>query len=360
MQKSFPSAHSTGLSISLSIALGLPLAGCSQDDATPMVKPKTAVAPLVETVIAQMKPVARSIESVGTLYGDESVVLTAKVTEQVSQVFFEGGELVQQGQVLAELKKSEQQALLTEAEATLREAELQRDRLLSLGKEIATAAQIDVAQAKVDASKAQVSALKSRIDDRTIQAPFAGVVGFRKISVGAMLSPGTVIAELDAIDPLKLDFTLPEMFISRVKAGDSIVGTNVAWPGKHFTGEIQRIGTRVDPVSRAFPVRALIANAESELRPGMLMNVKMSIAEPPGITLPENVLIQVGDHSAVFVVNGEHVAERRNVELGQRLPGAVVLLSGVEAGERVVTKGQAQLRPGVSVRDHSGTVKAEG
>ncbi|MEL7047115.1 MAG: efflux RND transporter periplasmic adaptor subunit, partial [Pseudomonadota bacterium] len=195
-------------------SLASTLVACGSEDAAE-VSARGAPGPvLVETIEARIQPVTRRVESVGTLYGDESVTLTAKVTEQVSAVHFEGGELVESGQVLAELMDAEQLALLSEAEANLREAELQLERLVTLGQEIATAAEIDVASARVDASAAQLDAIRSRLADRRIVAPFSGVLGFRRISVGALLTPGTIIAELDAIDPLKLDFSLPELFLA--------------------------------------------------------------------------------------------------------------------------------------------------
>lgn len=306
---------------------------------------------LVETVEARMQPVSRSVEAVGTLYGNESVTLTAKVTEQVSAVYFEGGELVERGQVLAELIDAEQTALLSEAEANLREAQLQLERLVTLGREIATAAEIDVARARVDAARARLEAIRSRVSDRSITAPFSGVVGFRRISVGALLTPGTVIAELDAIDPLKLDFTLPELFLAQIAVGDTIYGRSVAWPGLEFDGEVTRIGSRVDPVSRAVQVRALLDNRQRRLRPGMLINVTLEIAEEPGIVVPEQALVQVGDRSAVYVVDDGAIARRAEVTLGRRLPGRVVLRGGVEPGERVVITGQLLLRPGSAVRE---------
>lgn len=306
---------------------------------------------LVETVEARVQPVIRQVESVGTLYGDESVTLTAKVTEQVSEVFFEGGEFVEAGQILAELMDSEQIALLDEAEANLREARVQLKRLVTLGEEIATAAEIDVASARVDASAAQLEALRSRLDDRRIVAPFAGVIGFRRISVGALLTPGAIIAELDAIDPLKLDFSLPEVFLSEVAVGDVVRGRSVAWPGLTFSGAVTRISSRVDPVSRAFQVRALLENQSGRLRPGMLINVDLALEEEPGIVVPERALIQVGDRSAVYVVDDGAIARRAEVTLGRRLPGQVVLRSGVDPGEKVVVNGQLLLRPGIAVRE---------
>lgn len=347
--RSFPIAKNIALTIVCTLLLG----ACGDRD--PLSAGRPARGPvLVETVEARMRPVSRRVESVGTLYGNESVTLTAKVTEQVNAVHFEGGELVEAGQVLAELIDKEQLALLHEAEANLREAQLQYERLVTLGREIATAAEIDVAQARVDASAAQLEAIRSRVSDRRITAPFAGLIGFRRISVGALVTPGTVIAELDAIDPLKLDFSLPEVYLSQVAVGDTVTGHSVAWPGRDFVGTVTRIGSRIDPVSRAFQVRALLPNPEQELRPGMLINVVMALAEDAGIVVPEQALVQVGDRSTVFVVDAESRAQRVDVQLGGRMPGAVVLRDGVAIGDRVVVTGQLLLRPGAPVSEVPG------
>lgn len=329
----------------------LAFTACDDSNVAAGARPTEAAAVLVETEVARLTSIARAAESVGTLIGNESVTLTAKLTEQVSAVYFEGGELVKAGDVLVELIDVEQLALLREAEAKLRETELQLNRLLTLGKDIATAAEIDVARARVDGNAALLEALRSRINDRTIRAPFDGVLGLRRISVGALLTPGTVIAELDDINPMKLDFTLPEHYLSQIKIGEVVSAASTAWDGEVFSGQVTQIGSRVDPATRAFSVRALIDNADARLRPGMLMAVKVSLGEAPGIVVSETALIQTGAQSAVFVVDENSIARRVSVEIGRRMPGLMEIRSGVSAGDRVVTNGQITLRPGVTVRE---------
>lgn len=332
------------------LLLATALGACDGDPQT-IIPGRAAPPVLVETIVVAARPVREEIESVGTLYANESVTLTAKVTEQVRAVYFEGGELVEEGDVLVELVAAEQIALQAQAGAELREAKLQLERLTTLGQDIATAAEIDVASARVDASAANLQALRSRLAERTIRAPFAGVVGFRQISVGALLTPGTVIAELDAIDTMKLDFFLPESFLGRVAPGDTVIGRNVAWPAREFEGSVARIGTRVDPVTRAFPVRALLENPRHLLRPGMLINVLLYLEDDPAIVIPEQALIQAGDTSAVYRVDEQSAAQRVEVQIGRREPGVVVLRSGINAGDRIVVNGQLKLRPGARVRE---------
>ncbi|WP_439106253.1 efflux RND transporter periplasmic adaptor subunit [Congregibacter sp.] len=329
----------------------LVLSACEDPDAPTAARPGAGSPVLVETEIAELALIVRDAESVGTLVGNESVTITAKLTEQVSAVHFEGGELVEAGAVLVELIDVEQLALLREAEAKLRETQLQLDRFLTLGKDIATAAEIDVARARVDANAALLEALRSRIADRTIRAPFDGVIGLRRISVGALLTPGTVIAELDDVNPMKLDFTLPEHYLSQIDIGDSVDAKSTAWDGESFAGEVTQIGSRVDPATRAFSVRALIDNEEARLRPGMLMAVNVSLGEVPGIVVSETALIQSGAQSSVFIVDDESIARRVTVEIGRRMPGLIEIRSGLSPGDRVVRNGQMTLRPGVKVRE---------
>lgn len=332
------------------------LAGCA-DEAPPQSRGRGAGGPvLVSTIPAKMQSLDRRAEAVGTLLGNESVTLTAKVTEQVSAVFFEGGERVTKGQVLVELIDAEQLALLREAEAKLEESQLQLKRLVSLGSEIATEAEIDVMRTRVAAGEAFLGAMRSRIADRNIVAPFDGVVGFREISVGALLSPGTVVAQLDAINPLKLDFTLPEHYFSQVSLGDTVWARSTAWPDSLFEGSVARIGTRIDPVTRAFTVRAMLENPRGDLRPGMLMAVELRLGASEGLVIPETALLQTGAQSSVYIVDESNTARRQSVVIGRRAPGSIEVVDGLRPGDRVVTSGQLTLRPGVQVSEaQSGT-----
>jgi len=343
------------LAIAYPLLLAVFLSGCGEAAEEAARAPAPSKPVLIESVRASVQSVPVLAEAVGTLRGNESVTLMAKLTEQVSATYFEGGELVREGDVLVELIDVEQLALLREAEARLRETRLQLDRLTSLGAEIATASEIDIAKTRADANEALLEALRSRITDRTIRAPFDGIIGFRQVSVGALLTPGTVIAELDDIDPLKLDFTLPEAYLSRVEQGDAIDAETVAWEGERFSGTVTRIGGRVDPVTRAFPVRALISNSEARLRPGMLMTLSVSLGYTQSIVVPESALLQVGGQSSVYTIDSEGFARRVPVEIGRRLPGAIEIVSGISPDDRIVTTGQLTLRPGARVEEAEST-----
>lgn len=305
---------------------------------------------LVELWQAELSTVTDKVESIGTLVGRESVTITAKVTEQVSAVYFHDGQMVEAGDVLVALVDSEQEALLREADANLREAQLQLDRLKKLGSDISTGAQIDVAEARVKAGEARLQSIRARIEDRLIRAPFDGRLGFRQVSTGALVTPGTVIAELDDISALKLDFHIPETYLALVSEGNTVHASSPAWPGEQFAGEVVSVGSRVDPVTRAITVRAMIDNPELRLRPGMLMGVELIAGEHQGMVLPEQALIQVGGTSMTYVVGADDKAERRMLKTGRRLRGGVEVLEGLAVGDQVVINGQFNLRPGAAVR----------
>lgn len=327
------------------------LAGCQGEagdgngDAVPA---RPAV--LVETWVAAPSMVADRVEAIGTLVANESVTITAKVTDQVDRVHFEDGQMAKAGDVLVELVDAEQEALLHEADASLKEAVLQLDRLRKLGSDISTEAQIDVAEARVKGSRARLEAIKARLEDRQIRAPFDGQLGFRRVSPGALVTPGTAIAQLDDISLMKLDFSVPETHVSRVEVGNTVLASSPAWPEEHFSGTVASIGSRVDPVTRTVTVRAVIENTGHRLRPGMLMEVELIAGRHRALVVPEQALIQVGGNSMLYLVDDAQAAERRAVTIGKRVQGGVVVTSGLETGETVVITGQFLLRPGTPVR----------
>jgi membrane fusion protein (multidrug efflux system) len=330
------------------------LNACESDTtASKVVKPKTRPPVEVVTWIAEPVVLANQVESVGTLVGNESVTITAKVTDQVTAIHFDDGQYVKAGDVLIELTNAEQKAGLREAEANLLEAELQSARLKKLGNKIVTAQQLDEASARVKASKARLEVISVRVQDRLILAPFDGLLGFRQVSEGALVTPGTVITELDDIRQLKLDFSIPEIYMGNISIGSNVESTSPAWRGEKFSGALVSIGSRIDVATRTFMGRALIDNSSSHLRPGMLMNVTLSMAERTAMVVPEQAIVQTGKRSIVYVT--ETIDEQLKVKsvpvtMGARVPGGVEILSGLELGQAVVVTGQLNIRPGTPVR----------
>lgn len=303
-------------------------------------------APVIAVAVSEA-PFADPVEALGTLKARESIALTAKVTEIVSAIHFEDGQRVKQGELLAELSHTEEQALVAEGRARLAEAERQYERVESLaGQRSAAESLLDERRRDLDAARALLAALESRLADRLITAPFAGVLGLRNVSLGALVEPGDLIATLDDTSTLRLDFTVPSLFLADLRPGLAIRARAGEYPDQVFEGEVSALDSRVDPVTRSIQVRALIPNPDGRLKPGLLMTVELLRNPRQALVVPESALLAQGrDHFVIRVGEGE-VAERVQVRLGTRRPGKAEVLAGVAAGDRVVTHGGDKVRPG--------------
>jgi membrane fusion protein (multidrug efflux system) len=301
------------------------------------------------------EPVAREelvkvLEALGTARANESVTLTASLNETVRRVNFEDGDFVEAGTILVELSNEEEEAQLAEARANLDEARRQLARLEDLDEQgIAAASDVDEARAAAEAADARLNTVIARLDDRLIRAPFSGMLGFREVSPGALLMSGNAITTLDDVSQIKLDFTVPETVINLMQPGGKIFARSVSWGDREFAGIIRAVGSRVDPVTRAVVVRALILNEDHALRPGMLLTVRIVTEEKQAFMVPERALIQVGADAFVYVVDDENVVHRQVVQLGTRQAGNVEIMSGIGDGDRIVTVGIIKLRDGAKV-----------
>jgi membrane fusion protein (multidrug efflux system) len=178
-----------------------------------------------------------------------------------------------------------------------------------------------------------------------IRAPFDGRVGLRRVSVGALVSPGAVITTLDDTSTMKVDFDVPEVFLSVLKSGLAVVATSAAYPGESFDGSIESVDSRVDPVTRSVKVRAKLPNPDGKLRAGMFLTVLVTREPLPGLVVAEQALVPERGKVYVFVlVDGK--IQRREVAVGRRVPGQVEITRGVTEGERVVVEGTQKIRDG--------------
>lgn len=309
----------------------------------------------------QRKKIVETIEAIGTAQANESVTLTAKVSDIVSRVNFEDGDYAEQGKILVELANDEQSALLAEARANLQDANTQLRRLVDLGnKKLVPDSDIDEARAQADAAKARLDSIAARMDDRLVRAPFSGLLGFREISPGTLLTNDKTITTLDDISVIKLDFSIPEVYLHSVKPGYTIQAKSEAWPDRVFTGEIRTIGSRVDPVTRAVTVRAIIANKDRILRPGMLLTVKIITDERMSLVVPESAITQVVDDSFVFLAGADGTARKASIRVGARRFGYIEVIEGLNEGELVITEGSFKIRDGLPVRIQEQTERTDG
>lgn len=303
---------------------------------------------VVETVREQ--PWTDSLRALGTVQARESVTLTAKVSETVQQVHFESGQEVKRGAPLITLSGQQQFAALASAEAAAKEAEqlYQRQSQLAAQQLIARAS-LDTQRATRDAARAQVAEIRANLSDRVIRAPFAGVLGIRQVSPGALVTPGTVIATLDDVSRVYVDFPVPETELAGVAPGQALTGRSGTYADRSFEGIVDTVSTRLDAGSRAATVRGNFANPERALKPGMLIEVSLARGRRPALVVPEIAVQQIGDETFVWRVKTDATVEKANVKVGGRIPGKVMLVEGVKAGERIVTEGVGKLQAGAKV-----------
>jgi membrane fusion protein (multidrug efflux system) len=292
------------------------------------------------------------IEALGTLKANESVELTVNVTETVTSIHFDDGQRVKAGQVLVEMTNREEHALLQEARATLNEAKRQYNRVSRLESQgIEAQSLLDQRRREVDTARARLAAIESRLADRLITAPFSGVIGLRNLSIGALVETGDTITTLDDDTTMKLEFAVPSVYLADLQPGLMIRARSRAYRERVFEGEVKVVDSRVDPVNRSILVRAMIANTDRLLKPGMLMTVELLHNPRRTLVIPESALMPKGRDQFVFVVDGkENRVVKRKISIGLRRPGEVEVVSGLQMGERVITHGTDKAKADGTVR----------
>jgi membrane fusion protein (multidrug efflux system) len=312
------------------------------------VGPGGPVSVVVTTV--GFRPFAQDMEAIGTARANEAVDVTAKSSNRVMAIHFREGQKVAAGDVLVEFDSEQAKANLAEAEAALRDSRSQFNRSRELfATQALSESQLDQLQATLSMNEARVAGARSQLNDTVIRAPFAGRVGLRNVSVGSFVTPSTVITTLDDTSVIKLDFSVPEVFLAQLREGLEITGRTTAYAGESFKGKVASIDNRLDPVSRAVIVRARIDNRDGRLKPGMLMTVRLMRAEAPALLIPEQALVPEGDRKFVFAVRDDK-AVRVEVHTGRRRPGEVEVLNGLVEGDRIITEGTQKVRDGVAVK----------
>lgn len=313
--------------------------------------PGDAAAPGVVTYTARIKSFPLAAEALGNARANESVDIRPKISATVTEILFKEGQSVAAGDVLIKLDNLEQVADLAAARAALvdSEASYQRSKELFESNVVAKS-QLLQDEAKKIADEAMVSVTESRMAETIIRAPFAGRIGLRRVSLGSLVGPNTVITTLDDTDTIKVDFDLPEVYLSRLSPGLTVRARSAAWPDHEFTGVVASIDTRVDPVSRTVRVRSVMPNEDGRLRPGMFLTVTLLKENVEALMIPERALIPERSSQYVFVVDENQRVERREVNIGRRRPGEVEILDGLSTDERVIVDGTQKTRDGQIVR----------
>jgi membrane fusion protein (multidrug efflux system) len=299
-------------------------------------QPPMAAASVIVSPVAQHEFSDR-IEAIGTAEANQSASLMPTVTETVKSINVREGQFVTAGTVIVELSSDEERATLNEAVKSFdRYDQLARSKIGS--------------EARRDEEKARMGVAKAQLDKRRIVAPFDGVLGIRRVSVGDMVNPTTVITTIDELDPIQLQFSIPESYISILKTGLEIKATTEAYPGEVFTGRISAVDSRVNPDTRAIIVKAEIPNADNRLRPGLLMKSEVVKNSRISLAIPEEAIVSSGEKKTVLTVGSDNKVSEKTITIGNRQAGFVEILSGLKEGEKVIIEGVQKAHPGGEVK----------
>ncbi|MAF84225.1 MAG: efflux transporter periplasmic adaptor subunit [Chromatiales bacterium] len=287
--------------------------------------------------------------ALGTARANESIEVTSRISSVVTRIAFTEGQRINTGDLLIELDNAEIHANLNIAEASLQQKRSQFRRSSTLGKtRVVSDAELEELEAGVQMAEAEVRAAQARLDNSYIRAPFSGTVGLRRVSLGNLVGPDTIITTLDDAETIKLEFTIPESFLSSLGKGMTIVATSAVYPNKPFTGTVSSIDSRVDPVTRSLTIIAVIQNDSNLIKPGMFLTVDLETERSDVLLIPEEALIPRQGRQFVFIIEDGRAIEKQ-VELGVRAPGLAEIRSGLTVGDVLITEGVQKVRSGAQV-----------
>ena len=288
--------------------------------------------------------------ALGSARANESIDVTSRINSVVTAIRFEEGQRVSAGDMLVELDNAEIRAQRTMAEASLKQKRSQFKRSQTLGQtRVVSDAELEELEAGVLMAEADLRGAQARLNNSYIKAPFAGTVGLRRISLGDLVGPESLITTLDDTDTIKLEFTIPETFLSSLEIGMRIEAQSSIYRDRRFVGLITSIDTRIDPVTRSLTVIAGLPNDDNLIRPGMFMTVNVEKERQNVLLIPEEALVPRQGRQFVFVIEDGKAVEKQ-VELGIRAPGLAEIRSGLTAGETVITEGTQKVRTGATVK----------
>jgi membrane fusion protein (multidrug efflux system) len=308
-------------------------------------------APLVEVTQPERSLVRDELITFGSLRSTESTMIRPELGGRLAAVHFREGEAVKAGELLVSLDDAIARAELAQAQANLDLAEKSFQRTQLLFTRGASNAQAqDEAQSQQQAARASLALAQARLDKTQIRAPYDGVLGLRQVSVGDYLSAGQDLVNLEVLDPLKVDFRIPQKAVSQVHIGQAIELSLDTYPGERFKGAIIALNPRLDEVGRSQAIRAQVDNRDQRLKPGQFVKVSVILAErPQALLIPEEAVMPVGQLLFVnLVVDGK--VERRQIRIGQRLRGKAEVVEGLQGDETLISAGWQKVSPGHEVR----------
>lgn len=327
-------------------------------------KPPVSVA----AATAEQRPWQQRLPAVGSLKALQGVELSLEQAGTVKSLHFESGQQVKQGQLLLQLDSDQEAALLGTAQADLGLAKVDYGRGSQLvGDQAISRGEFDRLTAQYRRNQAVVDQLKASLEKKSIKAPFSGTIGIRQVDIGDFLASGTVIATLQDLSSLYVDFNMPEQSLPQLALGQKVLLQVAAFPGQTFNATLSAINPKVDENTRNLLVRASLANPDGRLLPGMFASLLVLLPDPqPQVVVPESAITYTLYGNSVYVVSPKQnadgqpenaadgkprlIAEQRTIRTGERRDGVVVVSEGLKAGERVVSAGQLKLTPGAAIQ----------
>lgn len=313
---------------------------------------------MVNAAPVRIGTIRRQIEAVGSLRSDESVIVRPEISGRISEILFNEGQKVSRGTPLVRLDAAIAKAQVEQQNASLGLSRVNYERAQDLVKKGAGSQRTyDEALAKLRADEASLALAQATLDKATLVAPFDGILGLRKVSVGDYVNPGQDLVNLESIETLKVDFRVPETHATQLKSGQAISVVLDAIPGTSYDGKVYAIDPAHDPNGRAVILRARLPNTDGLLRSGMFARVILIIEElKEKVLLPETALVPMGQAHYVFLlVNGK--VELTKIKIGQRRAGVIEVVEGLAPDAVVITEGALKLRDGAAV--HATIEKAD-
>lgn len=304
----------------------------------------------VETAKVEARALPSQFETVGSLRADESAVIRPEIAGKIERIGFTEGQRVSAGSLLFSLDAALTQADLNEANANLENSRRANTRANELaGKQLVARADVDQTRASLGVDQARAASARTRLEKTQIRAPFDGVVGLRDVSVGDYVTAGQALVDLVRMDPMEVDFRVPEVQLGKMKVGQAVNLSVDAYPGETFAGEVVAIAPTIDAAGRSASLRARVANADLKLRPGLFARVQVVFGtNAKALMVPEQAIWPNGEQKMVFVVV-DGIAKLVPVTLGARQPGWVEIVEGLKAGDEVITSGQQKIGDGAKV-----------
>ena len=333
-------------------------AGSAAEEGDGAAADTTSAARVVDVETRTLRPAAfvDRLHMTGTVEAERTVELTAQERGRITELPAEKGTRLEAGAPIAEIDARELRAQLEEARARAELAQEQWERRRELYEEKNAISELDYLEARSQAEQAaaRVDRLEARLDDKTVESPFTGVLDGRPVEVGTTVSPGQTVATMVDLRPVKVSAGVPERYANDVAPGDSATVTVPSLDDETFRGELTYVGAAVDQESRTLPVEIELPNIDGRLKPRMVADVSMVRRRwSEAISVPQDAVLRTSDGFAVYVIEDAgsgSVARRRAVELGPRESDRVLVRGGLEAGDRLVTVGQQQLADGDRVR----------